>query len=1607
MAVTVPGWADTLLDLIGVAWPNVDEDAYRDMADALREFAEDLEDDGQLANNHFERLLSSGQGEAMDALDEHWAKIKTKHIKDIAGAARTVATALDTAAAAIEAMKLAALVQLGYLASEAGIAISLIPVTGGLSALIGAGAMRATQEVIKRLIKECVEEAVGYVVAALTEPAVAALEGMAADLVVQLGAVAIGLQDGVDLDRTKEAGTEGFKGGVESGKESLNLASAGGGGGGSKGSGLKNLHIEHQEHDHASTQLNSVSVGIHGKTAGKLTKAKTAHGRTRGRDSIADAIDPVADKALAALTKAAKNMGDHVGKTLPKVVKQISVDHKNTDDDLRDRFARQRKGDGDDQRKGNGPGKDGRGPTRSDGPLRSRPEPLRDAKDDPRRNSVPLDKKTCKNDPVDVATGVMTLPQTDLSLPGTLPLALERTHLSDYRYGQWFGRSWASTLDERIEPDPVGGGAVWAREDGSLLVYPRLPQPDGEPVLPVEGPRVPLAHGGTYEDLTTYTVTEPGTGLTRSFTGSPFRTSTAYWLTGITDRNDNSVTFARRSDGSPTAVSHSGGYLVRLTTENDRVVALAVNTPRGPVDVMTYGYETSGNLGSVVNSSGLPLRFTYDHADRVTSWIDRNGSTFRYVYDGEGRVVETVGPDGHLSSAFAYDTARRTTRYTDSTGATTVYRLNERLQTVAETDPLGNTVSQDWDRYDRLLSRTDTHGRTATWTWDEHGHLTAVTTPGGAVTTAEYDAHGMPVATTAPNGARWTRTYDERGNQLSLVGPDGAEVRFTYDGHGALLSVTDVDGRTETFVPDRAGLPLLQADQAGNTVTFTRDAFGRPVTADAGGAVTTLEWTVEGLPARRTAPDGSTHTWEYDGEGNCLAEVDASGARTLHEYTHFDLPSARTTPDGARHEFGYDTELRLTRVLNAAGRSWSYAYDSVGRVVSESDFDGRTIAYAYDAAGRWSARTNALGQTVTHRFDDDGMLVAKEADGTVTRLTYDVMGRLTSAASPHSTLTVERDDRGRVTAETVDGRTTRFRHDALGRRTGRVTPSGVTTTLTYDADGNRSALDLGGHTLRFTHDPLGREVHRSLGPLDAPLALSTEWDGAGRIREQTLAVPGRVLRSRAYDYRPDDRVRSVTDLLTGQTRTFARDAAGRASRIEAPGWTETYAYDIEGNQTDARWPDRAPHPESRGPRGFEGTALRSAGSTSYVHDAAGRVVERRRKRLSRKPEVWRYTWDAEDRLVSCTTPDGVLWTYLYDAFGRRTAKRRHGPDGTVVERTVFTWDDARLAEQTDSVGATTLTWEHDGHRPLAQLEHRGTVGGEAGGGAEADAGAGDGAEADADAGQSAVDQAEFDSRFFAVVTDLIGTPTELVDETGRIAWRSRATHWGVTSWNQDADAYTPLRFPGQYADPETGLHYNYFRHYDPEAGRYLTPDPLGLDPAPNPAGYIADPLTEADPLGLAPCLQALQDMATKIAHVFPEDKRRYQTVAVIHAITPKGPRTFVAGTSRVPLTKAQMKLAEEMGLIPIPSDEYLPKPPPGERGGHAEQNILHFLNRRNDANGGESWLPTHGAASRPVCPDVCPPIIRAAAGGGRIVALYEPNGTYLKFYWPDNYLRKK
>ncbi|WP_425833566.1 DUF6531 domain-containing protein [Streptomyces fractus] len=1046
-----------------------------------------------------------------------------------------------------------------------------------------------------------------------------------------------------------------------------------------------------------------------------------------------------------------------------------------------------------------------------------------------------VDRRTCATDPVDVASGEMLLPETDLVLPGVLPLAISRTYLSTYRYGQFFGPSWASTLDERLE---VGerGRVAWTREDGSILFYAGLPgadshDSDNSGVLPEEGARLPLARAGDTEDGSTYRVTDPHTGVVRTFVKHPDDPNGLYWLAGWRDRNDNHITVERLSDGTPTALLHSGGHRVDVHCLAGLILGLKVAAPDGSVEVMSYEHDADGNLTHVVNSSGKPMAFGYDEHHRITSWTDRNNSIYRYVYDDENRITATIGPEGYLSSSWSYDPDERRTHYTDAEGATTVYQLNDLHQVVAETDPLGNTVHSEWDRWDNLLSRTDAVGNTVRYEYDERHNPTVTHHPDGTSSTVAYNGLNLPVSETGPDGRVERQEFDERGNLVAFVAADGSVHRLTRHATGALASVTDPAGGVVTYEADTAGLAIAVVRADGSRSTVERDAFGRVVAVtDPLGAVARNEWTVEGLLAKHTGPDGRVEVRTWDGEGNCLSVTNPSGATTRYEYTHFDLVAARTGPDGVRHTFSYDRERRLTRVTNPQGLTWDYTYDEAGRLIRESDFDGRELGYVHDASGRMVARTTPLGERITFEYNAVGEIVRRDVAGAVTSYDYAPSGDLVRISSPDSTVEFERDVMGRVVAETVDGRRTAYAYDVLGRRTSRTTPSGVVTELSYDELGNRDGLSVDGHRVAFSHDVLGREVARAWG--ERTVAATTSWDLAGRAVARGLTASGRTLRDRHYTYRGDDLLTSETETVTGLRRQMELDPAGRPLTVTAENWSESYAYDQAGNQTSADWPEKAGRAEARGERAYTGTRLQAAGGVRYEYDAAGRVVLRQKRRLSKKPDTWRYTWDAEDRLAACVTPDGVQWRYSYDPLGRRTAKFRMAPDGSVAETVRFTWDESRLAEQTDSATDITTTWDHDGgsHRPLTQLERRPR----------------------AQEKPLEKTQGEYDSRFFSIVTDLVGTPTELVDEQGGIAWRSRSTLWGTTSRNRDAVALTPLRFPGQYEDNETGLHYNYFRHYDPETARYTSPDPLGLEPADNPVAYVHNPHTWVDVLGLAP-----------------------------------------------------------------------------------------------------------------------------------------------------------
>ncbi|MDG4858324.1 DUF6531 domain-containing protein [Streptomyces sp. T-3] len=1035
--------------------------------------------------------------------------------------------------------------------------------------------------------------------------------------------------------------------------------------------------------------------------------------------------------------------------------------------------------------------------------------------------------RTCRTDPVDVATGRMILPQTDVSLPAVLPLDFSRTFESSYRAGHWFGPTWASTVDQRLEVDAEG--VVFVRADGSLLAYPH-PAP-GVPVMPLAGDQDQLAIDA-YGD---YTVTDLAAGRAWYFAGPGGDGNGIALLEQVADRSGQWQAFSYDPDGTPLRIDHSAGYGLLVTTEGDRVTALHLAEANGDIELVRYAYDERGHLSAVTKSSGLPTRFTNDELGRIVSWTDTNDSSYTYVYDEHDRSTYQSGQAGHLRGTFTFDetdpeTGHQVTTYTNSLGARTRYLINGDVQVVAHIAPDGATTRTTYDQRSRPVTVTDPLGRTVSYAYDAVGRPLMIVRPDGRYTSIGYNEQGLPVSIVGADGSRTSQQFDEWGNRTSVTDGTRATTLFTYDDRGHLASVTDTSGAMASVRCDAAGLPLQITDPLGAVTRYERDSFGRPKSVtDPLGGTTHLEWTVEGKPARRTAPDGSTESWTYDGEGNCISHADAMGAVSHFEYTHFDLMSARTDRDGVRYEFEHDTELQLRKVTNPQGLTWSYEYDSTGRLISESDFDGRRLAYSRDAAGQLTSRVTASGAVIRFERDVLGRTVAKDAAGTVTTYAYDAAGALARATNPEADLTLERDESGRLVSETVNSRTLRYTYDVLGRRAGRVTPTGATSTWTYDAAGNRTELTTSGHTITFAHDEAGREVSRQIGD---SLTFTNTFDPLGRLTRQELFGPvGQHIQHRAYTYRADGNLIGLDDHLNG-SRRFDLDAAGRVTGVHAAGWTESYAYDEAGNQASASWPAAMPGQEAVGARTYSGTRIRSAGGVRYEHDAAGRVTLRQKPRLSRKPDTWRYSWDAEDRLASVLTPDGVTWRYQYDPFGRRISKQRLASDGSeaVVEQVDFTWDGTTLCEQTTrspgtSSGGLTLTWDHDGLRPLTQTERK---------------------------MEASISQEEIDARFYSIVTDLVGTPTELVDELGDIAWRSRSTLWGATGWNRTAAAYTPLRFPGQYFDPETHLHYNYFRHYDPETARYFTPDPLGFAPADNPSTYVRNPLLRTDHRGLAP-----------------------------------------------------------------------------------------------------------------------------------------------------------
>ena len=945
----------------------------------------------------------------------------------------------------------------------------------------------------------------------------------------------------------------------------------------------------------------------------------------------------------------------------------------------------------------------------------------------------------CLTDPVVISSGEVLVEDFDLELP---ELLVRRTHRSSYRSGRWFGSTWASTVDQRLE---FGDEYVrYYGPEGVILYYP-MPAGD-EPVLPIEGARWPL----TRHADGSCTIEQVRPDRTMRFSGE----GKALPLRSIEDADGSRTELSYADSGAPALLTHSSGLQVGFRTDGHRITELRMigAGPAPDVVVRGYRYNYQGHLSEVVNSSGTAKRYTYDPDGRVTSWEDRNGVVYRYVYDAEGRCVRTEGPQGIYSSAFEYHPAARITRFTDSLGHVSEYEYNLEGRPVRETDPLGNVTLSEWDRYGNLLRRVDPLGRVTEYTYADDGTPLTIARPDGSLAELEHDGTELVSITVRGNGKAWQRRYNQ---------PGGPEV------------------------------PGFPAEFEAEASDEELDQFGRPRSApEIGGGRTQLGWTVDGKPASRVGVRRERAAWRYDREGNEIEHVDELGRVTRREYGPFDVVTAVVDPSGARTSYTYDTELRLTSVTDPLNRTWTYTYDPLGRLVAQTDFDGRTRTYAYDAAGQPIRVTEPDGSVTENEYDLLGNRIEIRGPHRTVRYAYDPVGNVVRVESADSVVEFDRDLYGRVVRESIDGVEVRFSYDEQSQTIRRRTPSGAESVWTFDEQDRPVSLTTAGHTVRYRLDDEGRVLARDT---DGISTLQQAFGLRGLVTVQQVSRGTTPVQRRGLEYYADGSLAAVQDSLSGKS-VFTRDPAGRVVAVSSPAGTEELRYNPAG----------------------ELTAWSGSPGLSADYDSLGRRIRHREVRPD-GVRVWEYAWTG-DLLTGLRTPDGVQWRYRYDPLGRRIAKERLLSDGSVAESTRFVWDGFVLIEQehTDPAGARrTTTWERrpGSDEPVTQLE-RGPGG----------------------------------DRFASVVTDAIGTPTELIDEHGGLAWSARRSLWGRVQ-----PGGIPLQFPGQYADAESGLHYNVFRYYDPAAARYLSQDPLGLEGGPNPVSYVPDPFAAYDPLGLEGC----------------------------------------------------------------------------------------------------------------------------------------------------------
>ncbi|WP_377271169.1 hypothetical protein [Peterkaempfera sp. SMS 1(5)a] len=211
MAVMLPAELDEILEMIGIVWPNVDEDELRAIAAEYRTFASELQEVRTYSDNATGYLRSVTTGEAVEAFGEHWDNRQSKGMEHLGQVAEVYAGVLDTVAGLVEAGKLSVIAQLWALFAEVAAAQAAAPFTLGFSELGALGATQVTRVAVREILEQMAESVAQALLKMVEDAALTAVRTIVLQLAEQGlenytgvrsgydfgGAVRSGVQDGV------------------------------------------------------------------------------------------------------------------------------------------------------------------------------------------------------------------------------------------------------------------------------------------------------------------------------------------------------------------------------------------------------------------------------------------------------------------------------------------------------------------------------------------------------------------------------------------------------------------------------------------------------------------------------------------------------------------------------------------------------------------------------------------------------------------------------------------------------------------------------------------------------------------------------------------------------------------------------------------------------------------------------------------------------------------------------------------------------------------------------------------------------------------------------------------------------------------------------------------------------------------------------------------------------------------------------------------------------------------------------------------------------------------------------------------------------------------